>query len=270
MTLVLRSRLVDSLPVSLAGVTPSHLAAMSVSDIEHLEAWQGNVQVPLAELMDVAGDPSDAVWQLEGDFSAVHHVGAGMEGGTIHVAGNIGRHAGSGMRRGRLTIEGNAGDWLGGEMRGGEIEVRGDVAHHAGGAYVGSKTGMRGGTIVVRGSAGTHAGGGMRRGWMVIEGDCGAWAGYRMRAGTLMVLGSCGPRPGAGMRRGTIALMGPAPELLPTFRYACHYQPSALSILLGDLAALEVRGAWELKREVGLFNGDLLEGGRGEVWLAGI
>src|SRR5690606_31098863 len=144
----------------------------------------------------------------------------------------------------------------------------GNVADHAGGAYIGSKVGMRGGTLLIRGNAGTHAAGGMRRGWVVVEGDCGAWAGYRMRAGTFMVLGSCGPRPGAGMRRGTIALMGSAPELLPTFRYACHYRPAALSIVLGDLATLEVPGALELPREVALYNGDLLEGGRGEVWLA--
>lgn len=266
MPLTFRSRLADRLPVSLAGLTPAALAAKTIGEIEKTLIWQGNRQVPLAELFAVAGDPADLVWRLEGDFSAVHYVAAGMEQGEVQVAGDVGRHAGQGMRGGTLTITGSAGDWLGCEMRGGQIEVAGNAGDHAGGVLPGSKVGMRGGQMLIRGSCGTHAAAAMRRGWLTVVGDCGEWAGYRMRAGTLMVLGECGPRPGASMRRGTIALLGGSPPLLPTFRYACDFEPQALALMLGPLQqqGIEV----DRNPRVALYNGDLLEGGRGEVLVA--
>jgi formylmethanofuran dehydrogenase subunit C len=103
----------------------------------------------------------------------------------------------------------------------------------------------------------------MRRGWMTVLKGCGEWAGYGMRAGTLMVFGQCGPRPGASMRRGTIALLGDAPELMPTFRYACEFRPPALGLMLGELAEQGVEIDRHLK--VSLYHGDMLEGGRGEM-----
>lgn len=267
MPLILQSRIADPLPVSLAGITPAVLAAKSLGEIEKIDIWQGNRQVPLAELFDVSGDAGDCDWRFEGDLSSVSDLASGMELGEVQVAGPVGNHAGQGMRGGTLTIEGDAGDWLGAAMRKGHISVAGSAGDHVGGSLPAAKVGMRGGRIVVHGNAGTHAAERMRRGWVSVAGNCGAWAAHEMRAGTLMVLGRCGGRPGAGMRRGTIVLMGTAPQLLTTFRYACDYEPVALRLLLRQLAA-EVPLATELPRRVALYNGDLLEGGRGEVLVA--
>ena len=266
--LILRPHSLDSIPVSLAGMTPHAMAGWSLREVEQQLVWQGNRQVPLAELFQVEGDPSDQRWRLEGDFSSVHYLGAGMQQGEIQLAGNSGRHAGEAMRGGTLRISGNASDWLGAEMRGGRIEVAGRAGNHVGAALVGSKVGMRGGEILVHGTAGTHAAALMRRGWVTIVGACGDWPGYRMRAGSLVLLGECGQRPGAGMRRGTIALLGPAPKLLPTFRYACRYEPQAMALLLRLLEKQGVKSAHSVSPTMALYNGDLLEGGRGELLVA--
>lgn len=265
MPLTLRSKVDSAIPVSLAGLTPDAVAKRSIAEIQHALVWQGNLQRPLGELFDVSGDPTDLMWRMEGDCSRVDHLAAGMTAGEVHVDGDVGHHAGHAMRGGSLHVSGSAGDWLGAEMLGGAIEVAGDAGHHAGGAVVGMKVGMRGGQIVVRGDVGDYAAEGMRRGWMAVLGDCGVWAGYRMRAGTLMVLGTCGPRPGAEMRRGTIVLLGKPPELPPTFRYACDYQPVALSLMIGPLQSHAAVPAIQPPQQVALYNGDLLEGGRGEV-----
>ncbi|WP_425396921.1 formylmethanofuran dehydrogenase subunit C [Aeoliella sp.] len=268
MPLVLRPRSLDALPVSLAGATPDALAEKSLKELEQLPIWQGNRQLPLAELFEVAGTATDLQWRLEGDFSSVHHIASGMRRGEVHLAGDAGRHAGQEMRGGMLVVEGTASDWLGAAMRGGTIDVDGDAGDHTGGALVAAKVGVRGGRILVRGNVGTHAAERMRRGWITVLGDCGEWAGHQMRAGTLMVFGNCGPRPGASMRRGTIALLGGAPELLPTFRYACDYAPQALGLMLRDLTGQGIAAAQNVTTDVAIYNGDLLEGGRGEVLVA--
>ncbi len=262
--LTIRSRLTDRIPVSFAGLTTTALASKAAPEIQRKLVWQGNRQLPMAELFEVAGDPSDLKWRLEGDFSAVHHVAAELSDGQVHVAGDVGRYAGQTMRGGTLTVEGDAGDWLGAEMLGGRVVVAGDTGNHAGAALPASKVGMRGGQIVVRGSVGDYAAEAMRRGWVTVLGDCGEWAGYRMRAGTLMVFGACGSRPGASMRRGTLALLGAVAELLPTFRYACDYEPQALALMLRALSAQGV-DTGQVGTRVALYNGDLLEGGRGEL-----
>ena len=70
------------------------------------------------------------------------------------------------------------------------------------------------------------------------------------------------------MKRGTLGLFGDENlQLLPSFRYACRMRLSALnlicrSLLEADFTAAE---AW-IDREVELYHGDLIEGGRGEVW----
>lgn len=266
MPLSLTSRITERFPVSFAGITPAALAGKSLAEIERAPIWQGNRQLPLAELFDVSGDASDLKWHLAGDFSSVHHIAANLRRGEVHLAGSAGRHAGQGMNGGRLVIDGDAGDWLGAEMRGGAIEVTGNAGNYVGGALPAAKVGMRGGRILVRGHAGSYAAAQMRRGMVAVLGDCGEWAGYRMRAGSLMVLGTCGPRPGASMRRGTIALLGTAPELLPTFRYACEFAPQALALMLKELAAEGVE-LGDVGGRVALYNGDLTEGGRGELLL---
>ena len=68
------------------------------------------------------------------------------------------------------------------------------------------------------------------------------------------------------MKRGTIVAFGEAPELLPTFRFACSYRPVFLQCYL---RALEATGLIESPAladgEFRRYVGDMNSGGRGEV-----
>ena len=148
-------------------------------------------------------------WRLEGDFSAVHALGAGMTAGEIVVDGPVGRHAGAGMRGGRLEVRGDAGDWLGAEMRGGVDPRSRRCGDHVGAAYAGSPRGMTGGTILIDGDAGDATSAcACAAALIAVAGAAGDWLGMRMLAGTILVFGACGVHPGAAMRRGTIGLFG--------------------------------------------------------------
>ena len=110
----------------------------------------------------------------------------------------------------------------------------------------------------------------MRRG-LIAVGGCGDVAGFNMLAGTILVFGPCGIRHGAGMKRGTIGLFGPKPPpMLPTFRHACRYEPQALQLILTNLRQRGYQLANTMSpTTVDLYNGDFLEGGRGEILIAG-
>ena len=268
MTLTFQYKATTNVPVEVEGITPTALREASLSDIRQREIFHGNRRVPLAEMFDVDGDPSDLCWELHGDLSGVHWIGAHIEEGTIHVRGPAGRHVGSEMSGGQIVVDGDAGDWVGGEMHGGLIHIHGSCGHLIGAAYRGSRVGMTGGTILIDGNAGNEIAHTMRRGWICVRGSIGDMAGFNMLAGTLLVLGGCGLRPGAGMRRGTIALLGDdPPPLLPTFRYACRMAPPMLPLMMQQLAELGFRTESELPSEVELYHGDLLDGGRGEILL---
>jgi formylmethanofuran dehydrogenase subunit C len=262
--LVLKAR--SGVPLEVEGITPDAVRDKDLTEIGQLPIFQGNTKVPLAEFFAVSGDPSDARMEWEGDLSGVHWIGAKMAAGYVHVAGNAGRHLGSEMRGGEIHVDGDAGDWVGGEMHGGLIHVRGRAGHLVGAAYRGSAVGMTGGTILVHGQVGNEMGHTMRRG-LVAVGAADDLVGFNMLAGTLMVFASCGIRHGAGMRRGTIAFLGDQPPpLLPSFRHACRYRPEVMSLLLRHLRHLQFPVAEELlAASFDLYNGDLIEGGRGEL-----
>jgi formylmethanofuran dehydrogenase subunit C len=269
MSLTLTYRGETSVPVEIEGVTPEAVRPLSLDAIRRLEVFHGNRRVALGDLFDVEGDGSDGGWIMEGDLEGVHWIGAHMREGSIQIHGSVGRHVGSGMRGGQITIRGSAGDWLGGEMQGGTIRVDGRAGHLVGAAYRGSRVGMRGGAILVAGDAGNEVGHTMRRGLIAIGGSCGDLAAFNMLAGTVLVFGPCGIRPGAGMRRGTLGLFADSPpQLLPTFRAACHFEPAILNLLLRSLRALGLAiDDSLLGASLSLHNGDLLAGGRGEIWL---
>jgi formylmethanofuran dehydrogenase subunit C len=269
MTLQLSYQASTDVPVEVEGITPDVVRDRSLAEIERLQVFHGNVKTSLAEFFQVAGDPTDGCMQWMGDLSGVHWVGAKMTSGEVRIEGNVGRHLGSEMTGGTIAVTGDAGDWLGGEMRGGMIHVRGRAGHQVGAAYRGSPRGMTGGTILVDGDAGNEIGHTMRRGLIAIGGNIGDLAGWNMLAGTVLVFGGSGIRHGAGMRRGTLGFLGQdAPPLLPTFRYACRLQPEIVPLLLRQLARLGFAVPEDLfATELALYNGDLLEGGRGEVWL---
>lgn len=258
------------LPVDLTGATPEAMAGKSTDDARRVRVRQGKRQVEFGELFRLEGSPADATWRLEGDFSRVHGIGAGMTSGSILVIGPAGRRAGAGMRGGRLEVHGDAGDWLGAEMQGGIIRVRGNAGDCAGGAYVGSRRGMNGGALLIDGAAGRHVGALMRRGMIAMGGNSGEGLGARMLAGTILAFGNCDGYPGASMRRGTIGVFGnDRPRLLPTFRHGYSGPLPVLKLLEKQLhdAGFAAPGLELLSGTVELHHGDMLELGRGEILL---
>ncbi len=258
-----------SVPVEIEGITPDSVRELSLNAIGRLDAYQGNRRVDFGELFDIAGEPGDMRWEMQGQLSGVHWIGAHMGQGSIDVDGPVGRHLGSEMRGGQIFVDGDAGDWVGGEMQGGLIRVRGRAGHLVGAAYRGAPVGMRGGTILIEGDVGNELGHTMRRGLIAVGGGCGDLAGFNMLAGSLFVFGPCGIRPGAGMHRGTLGLFAPnRPDMLPTFRSACRFQPAILGVMFRQLREDQFPFDTSLlTAEFDLYNGDLLEGGRGEVLL---
>ena len=69
------------------------------------------------------------------------------------------------------------------------------------------------------------------------------------------------------MKRGTIAFFGrESVPILPSFRLACQYRPEALTLLLRHLRSLGFPLPEDtLAASYDLYNGDLIEGGRGEL-----
>jgi formylmethanofuran dehydrogenase subunit C len=266
MTLELEYNGSAQVPLEVEGIVPEAIRDSSVDEIQRLETFHGNRPTELGEFFRVLGDPSDLRMRWFGDLTGVHWVGAKMGGGEIIVEGNVGRHVGSEMRGGSIDVQGNSGDWVGGEMKGGLIHVRGDAGHLVGAAYRGSARGMVGGTILIDGSAGNEVGHSQRRGLIAIGERVGDLAGFNMLAGTILLFGECGIRHAAGMRRGSIAFFGARPELLPTFRFACRLAPDVLKVVLRQLRRWGFSVDDELMTaEVDLYNGDMIEGGRGEV-----
>src|SRR6516165_6968467 len=97
MALTLSYHAKTSVPVEIEGVTPDRLRDKSLAEIERFEVFPGNRKLPLAELFSVAGDPSDARIDFEGNLAGVHFIGYAMGDGEIHVHGNAGRHVGGEM-----------------------------------------------------------------------------------------------------------------------------------------------------------------------------
>ena len=164
MALELSLRAASPVPIEVDGLLPDIVREKTRGEVERFRISHGNEQVPLAELFHVEGNANDNRIVFLGDMAGVHSIGAGLNGGSIHVAGHAGRHAGSEMTAGELAIDGDAADWLGAEMHGGLIRVRGSAANQVGAAYRGSPRGMTGGAIIVHGNAGDEIAHTMRRG----------------------------------------------------------------------------------------------------------
>jgi formylmethanofuran dehydrogenase subunit C len=255
-----------TIPIEAPVIVPDVLAGKSLAEIAALGVHHGNAQVPLADFFRIAGDPADGRITVEGDCSKVKRIGAGMKSGQIIIRGDAGMHLGTAITGGEIVVYGNAGDWLGAEMRGGRIHVHGSAGDHAGAAYRGSRTGIRGGEILIDGPAGCQIGANMRRGLIAVGGDVGDFAGVNLLAGSIFLFGSPGTRFGAGMKRGSLVLFAPKPELLPTFRFSCVYEPVFVSIYLKQLREWNFAPAQENRsHEFARYCGDLLTLGKGEV-----
>ena len=256
-------------PVEVEGLTPDWACDQSLADIERFEIFDGNRKIPLAEMFRVAGDAGDKQWELEGNLTGVHWIGAHMNSGEIRINGPAGRHIGSDMGGGEIHVQGDAQGWVGAEMRAGFIHVHGNAGHLIGAAYRGSTKGMTGGTILIDGNVGNEVALTMRRGLIAIGGSAGDLIGFNMIAGSVLVFGECGIRVGAGMRRGTIGLFGPKPPaMLPTFRYSATMKLPIVNLMLREVRSKQFSiDEGLLDTEFDIYHGDLVEVGRGEVLL---
>jgi formylmethanofuran dehydrogenase subunit C len=270
MALVLTQQAETAIPIEVPGITPDQLKESSTTQIAKLPIWHGRNKLDLAELFQISGSMDDSLTMVwEGNLRPVHRIGLGMSDGKMIVEADAGRHVGSQMSGGEITIKGNASDYLGVEMTGGRIRVSGNAGDLVGGHYPGSKIGMNRGTILIAGDVGKGAGQSMRRGTIAIGGTAGELAGWNIRAGTILVFGKCGAHVGTGMIRGTIVLAGGQEQpLLPTFRTGGCYPVPILKLLQTWLTEQKFHGDLSvLQSAYRQFDGDLLAGGRGEVFV---
>ncbi len=269
MSLVITVRNTSPIPLEVDSVRLETIRTQSPDDIKRTLVQHGNRQVELGEFFDVTGsaaDDNELVWQ--GDCSRVKLIGDHLTEGKIRIEGDAGMHLGAEMTGGEIVVQGHAADWVGAEMHGGTIHVHGNAGHLVGAVYRGGRRGMTGGEILIDGNAGNEIGHTMRRGLIAIGGNTGDALGFNMIAGTVLVFGDSGIRPGAGMRRGSLVFFDAdrAPDVLPTFQYACAYRPLFLSLFLKRLAACgfpvpdETAGACFRR-----YCGDFLEYGKGEI-----
>jgi len=264
--ITLKPKIEFKVPVEAECISPDAFWGKSVKELGGLEILYGNKRKKLADALEIVERPGgQGEILIEGDVSAVKHIGARMSKGKIVIKGSAGMHMGWEMEGGEIVVQGNAGDWLGAEMKGGLIRVKGNARNLAGAAYRGSKVGMKGGTILIEGDAGSEVGALMRRGTIAIQGNMGTFAGALMTGGSIVCFGRIGEKAGAGMDRGTIVALNPL-ELLPTFRYSCTYNPSFLRALLGALRKhdLPIR-AEHLEGLYDRYDGDIAALGKGEI-----
>jgi len=260
----LKLNIQSNVPLEVEAITPDNFAGKNEVEIADLPVLYGNENGKIGDFFTVSGDGSEEI-RLEGDLAHVKYIGTGMTSGKITIHGDVGMHLGSRMRGGEIVVHGNAGDWAGAEMTGGTLRIHSNAGHGLGGAYRGSRHGMNRGFIWVGGNTGNETGALMRRGLIVVQGKTGDFSGAFMLAGTLIAFGGLGARPGAAMKYGTLVTYQ-APDLLPTFRYDCVYQPGFLRLILNDLRRRGVEVPEELiagnyKR----YSGDFTSLGKGEI-----
>ena len=266
LVLVLRNASAGPLAVDLAGILPARVGSQTAAEVARVPITADGRPCELGAVFAVSGSAADGRIECRGDFARVHQVGAGLAAGRIDVAGDVGRHAGEGMCGGTLAVTGSAGDWLACAMTGGTVHVGGHCGDNAAAALPGSPHGMQGGAVLVAGSAGHLAGARMRRGVLAIGGGCGVAAAFEMRAGTVVVAGPLGEHPAAGMRRGSLIALSVPLRLPATFARGAAWCPPFLPLLLRRLAAAGMGMAVAPAGPWRHWHGDLLTGGRGEVW----
>ncbi len=255
-----------TLPVEMDRFTPEALLGLSTQVVSKAAIRVGNSDAELGDLFSIHPE-GDGVLTLEGDLRPVRGIGRGMEQGTLVVRGRVGSHLGARMIGGVIEVHGDVDDYAGAEMRGGLLRIVGNAGNGLGAAYPGSRLGMREGVILVEGNVGDEAGRKMRRGLIAVSGDSGEAFGKGLIAGSLFAFGRLGRNPGLGMKRGTIVALGSEPpELLPTFVASGRYRFPFLTIYLKRLAAWGFRVPAEMfSAEMGRYNGDLADGGHGEI-----
>jgi formylmethanofuran dehydrogenase subunit C len=263
-TIALTLKEQPSVPLEAELISPDVMAELGHDAIRALPVFLGKRQRRLDDFFEVSGERSDAL-EIRGDAAKVKWIGRGMTRGRINLVGNVGMHLGAYMKGGAIEVSGNASDWVGAEMRGGLIRIRGNAGGQVGAAYRGSLSGMNEGTILIHGSAGLEIGMRMKRGIIVVGGPVRDFAGLQMKGGTIFLLSGAEIRTGAWMVRGTIVSLVPI-KLLPTFTYACAYNPSFLRLYARHLQTLGV--ALPVEEREGTYQrytGDTSVPGKGEI-----
>ncbi len=252
------------LPLEAEALCPDVIGDLSRDEIMRLPVLLGRRRLQLNDFFEIEGERSPYL-ELHGNLAKVKLIGHRMTKGSILIRGNAGMHLGASMSGGSITVSGNAADWVGAEMSGGLIRIHGNAGGQAGAAYRGSRRGMRGGAIQIDGAAGIEIGMRMRRGLICVRGPVADFAGLQMRGGTLILCSKAGLRTGAWMARGTIIALEPL-KLLPTFIYACTYEPDFLRLLIRQLKNMggnDLGPGWSYR--VRRYTGDTSGLGKGEI-----
>jgi len=262
--MLLKLKSAPEVPIEAPTICTDRFKTRNKGEIEKLPMHHGNRKISIGDFFVVTGEYEGEI-KIEGDLSKLKLIGAGMSEGKIMIEGNVGMHVGVDMKGGEIMIEGNASDWVAPRISGGLVIVKGNAGHMVGSAFRGETTGMTGGEIIVHGNAGNEVGARMRGGMIAIGGDIGDFSGVDMHLGTIIILGKTGIRQGAGMERGTIVCMNKV-EPLPTFTFACSYQPLFIKNYLFRLKELgmkideeKINGVYER------WSGDSLKLNRGEL-----
>jgi formylmethanofuran dehydrogenase subunit C len=257
-TLILKEQ--PTVPLEAESLSPDVMVSLGHDAIRALPVLHGKRQHRVDEFFNVEGDHSDELL-IHGDCGRVKWIGRGMTRGRITITGNAGMHLGAYMKGGAIEVTGNASDWVGAEMTGGLIHIRGNAGGQIGAAYRGSPSGMNNGTILIEGSAGLEVGMRMKRGIIAVKGPVRDFAGLQMKGGTIVLLSGAEIRTGAWMVRGTIISLKPL-ELLPTFSYACTYQPTFLRLYARHLEPLGFTIPSDAYQR---YTGDTSVPGKGEI-----
>lgn len=251
-------------PLEAEVLTPDVIATLGHDAVRALPVVLGKRQCRVDDFFDVEGPGSEEL-EIRGDVGRVKWIGRGMTRGRIVIEGDAGMHLGAYMKGGTIEVTGSTSDWVGAEMRGGVIRIRGDAGGQIGAAYRGSLSGMNGGTILVDGSAGIEVGMRMRRGIIAVKGRVRDFAGLQMKGGTIVLTGGAEIRTGAWMVRGTIVALTPI-QLMPTFSYACAYNPVFLRVYAKHLQSLGFRVPVEVDEGCyHRYTGDTAVPGKGEI-----
>jgi formylmethanofuran dehydrogenase subunit C len=260
---ILTLKQAPTVPLEAEVLSPDLIAPLKHDGVRALPVFLGKRQYRVDDFFTVEGDGSEDI-EIRGDVGRVKWIGRGMSKGRIKVDGHAGMHLGTYMKGGTIEVTGNASDWVGGEMTGGLIHIRGNAGGQVGAAYRGSPWGMNGGTILVDGSAGIEIGMRMKRGTLVVRDRVRDFAGLQMKGGTIFLLSGAEIRTGAWMQRGTIVSLAPIP-LLPTFAYACSYQPTFLRFYAKHLKSLGVELPNHGQGVYQRYSGDAAVPGQGEI-----
>ena len=249
-------------------ILPDRLRDLSLDQIRRQPVVFGNKEIELGQVFSVSGDPTDMHHVWKGDLSCVGGIGYRLSEGLIRIEGNVGNHVGGRMTHGTIQVAGNVGDYVGAEMTGGLVHVQGDSGNGVGACYDGGQCGIGGGAILINGSAADLVGASMRRGIIAIGGHVKDQCGYSMRAGTIVVFGTAGKNVGLEMKRGTIVLMNGS-HIPPAGFVSGGFHTLSMTRMLGKyLTELGFSKPLETK-SFHVLHGDQLQGGRGELLIAG-